>query len=95
MRTFLNGVCRRFWSFGIALGSVVSLLVTAFVTAWEWIENPGGIFRDEAGTNWQFVYDTAISWLLPTFLYVAMASAIVHLMVSGIRRFFRGRSRDS
>jgi hypothetical protein len=75
------------------MGGLVSLLVTAIVTAWDWIENPGGIFRDATGTNWQFIYDTAISWLFPTFLYVAVASSIIHLIFSGIRRVYRGFSQ--
>jgi hypothetical protein len=77
------------------MGGLVSLLVTVIVTVWDWVENPGGIFRDATGTNWQFVCDTAISWLLPTFLYVAVISSVIHLMVSGIRRGLRSRSQTN
>jgi hypothetical protein len=95
MKSVLRALSKPFWLFGLAVGSSVSLLVTIFVTVWEWIENPGGIFRDEMGTHWQFVYDTAISWLLPTFLYVAIASSIIHLLFSGTKTFWRARSKTN
>ena len=67
------------WWFGLAAAAAVALVVTIVVTVWEWLENPGGIFRGEAGTNWGFVYDTAISWFVPTFLAVAVVASALHL----------------
>lgn len=64
--------------FGLKAGAVMAVLVTAVITAWEWLENPGGIFHGPDGTNWSFVYDTATSWLLPTFAYVAVISFLIH-----------------
>jgi hypothetical protein len=72
--------------FGVVAGAVLSVVTTIVMTAWDWLENPGGIFRSEAGTNWQFVLDTATSWLLPTFGQAALIAAAGHLLVSGIRR---------
>jgi hypothetical protein len=95
MRSVFKIWTKRFWSFGIAIGIAVSLTVTAFVTSWEWIANPGGIFRDTNGTNWQFVYDTAISWLIPTFLYTALATSIVHLSFSSRRAARLTRSKKT
>jgi len=92
MRSVFKVCAKRFWSFGIGIGTSVSLAVTVFVTSWEWIANPGGIFRDANGTNWQFVYDTAISWLIPTFLYTAVAASIVHLSFSSSRAARQARS---
>ena len=67
------------WWLGPAAGIAIASAVTLFVVAWEWLENPGGIFRGEAGTNWGFVYDTAISWFVPTFLPVAVIASALHL----------------
>mgnify|MGYP001611864416 CR=1 FL=1 len=67
------------WWIGPAIGATVSLTVTVIVVVWEWVENPGGIFRGEFGTNWKFVYDTAISWFVPTFIHVTVIAAASHL----------------
>ncbi len=70
------------WSFGLVSGARIACCVTSFVTVWEWIENPGGIFRGAEGT---FVYETAMSWPAPTFPYAAVAASAMHLVYSGIR----------
>jgi hypothetical protein len=86
MRTrFLPPRATFLW-FGIASGAVASLTITIVVVVWEWLENPGGIFHNENGTNWEFVLDTAISWFVPTFVYVAVMASIGHLVWSAIRR---------
>jgi arginine utilization protein RocB len=54
--------------------------VTLVVTAWEWLENLNGIFHDGQGTNQRFVYDTAISWLLPTFLQSTVILCGIHFL---------------
>jgi hypothetical protein len=64
--------------FSLKFGLITALILTALVTAWEWIENPGGIFHNDNGTNWSFVYDTAISWFVPTFLNVTLISGLVY-----------------
>ena len=79
----------KFWWLGLALGAAASSVVTIVVVVWEWLENPGGIFRNELETNWKFIYDTAISWFVPTFIYLAVIASVVHLawwIVSGRRR---------
>ena len=86
MHAFFSSARGKFLSFGIATGVVVSFTVTLIVVIWEWLENPGGIFHDENGTNWGFVLDTAISWLVPTFIYVAVIASIAHLVGPAIRR---------
>ena len=78
------------WWFGIAAGAVVSLTVTLIIVVWEWLENPGGIFRDENGTNWNFILDTAISWFVPTFILVGIIASAAHLLWSLIRNRGRG-----
>lgn len=60
--------------FGFYVAALAAVCATAVMATWEWIENPGGIFRSDAGTNWAFVGETAISWFAPTFFYaVAIA----------------------
>lgn len=71
--------------FGIGAGAITSVATTLFMTIWEWLENPGGIFRGPDGTNWRFLMETAISWLIPTFVYVSVVAIVGHLVVSGIR----------
>lgn len=73
-----------FWFFGIAVGVVLSTAVTLFMVAWEWLENPGGIFRDETGTNWQFILDTAVSWFIPTFVYASVIASIIRMIWTAI-----------
>jgi hypothetical protein len=83
----------NFIVFGLLSGASIALSVTLVVSVWEWLENPGGIFRGPDGTNWGFVYDTAISWLLPTFVYAAIIASLVHLLITALasgHRKFRG-----
>ncbi len=68
---------------------VVSIVLTLIIVIWEWLENPGGIFHDQQGTNWHFVYDTAISWFVPTFIYVAIISAVLYFLLKLIQWFIK------
>ena len=86
MRTHTSRIRATFWWFGIATGALISATVTLIVVVWEWLENPGGIFHNENGTNWGFLLDTATSWLVPTFIYVAVIASILHMAWSAIRR---------
>jgi hypothetical protein len=62
---------------GVMLGITLAAAVALFVTVWEWVENPGGIFRDASGTNWAFIYDTAVSWFVPVALWASPVLASV------------------
>ena len=75
----------RPWWLGLAAGVAISSTVTVIIVIWEWLENPGGIFRGESGTNWGFVFDTAISWFVPTFVYAALFASALHLAWSVAR----------
>jgi|GEM_PF-1053037 len=75
---------KKYWFLGLATGFIAASLTTLIITVWEWIENPGGIFRDSSGTNWGFVYDTAISWFPPTFLYISIDATVVHAVLGTI-----------
>jgi len=70
----------NFTEFGLAIGFAVSVLVTIVVCVWEWVQNPGGIFHDDEGTNWQFFFETAWSWLIPTFIYTVVAVSLAHVL---------------
>ncbi|WP_163938447.1 hypothetical protein [Paraferrimonas sp. SM1919] len=48
----------------------------------ELVENPGGIFWQEGELQWHFLYDTAISWLVPSFIYSLPLSAVAGALIS-------------
>ena len=81
--------------FGLLTGALMSVLATSVVTVWEWLENPGGIFHAPEGTNWNFVLETAISWLIPTFVLVTLVAFACHLVVSGIRYLATNRKSNA
>ena len=68
--------------FGLAVGLVFASLLTVIFTISDWSDNPGGIFRDETGTNFDFVFDTAASWFVPAFLYGFVVATGFHLLIS-------------
>ena len=67
---------------GIVLGLAFAVVFAIVICTWEWIENPGGILHDANGTNWQFVYDTGISWLIPMFPTFAILAGVSHYLFS-------------
>lgn len=78
----VNLIVSRFWLFGPTTGLVSAVLAAMVFTILDLVRNYGEVFRDSSGTNWLFVYDTAVSWLLPTFLYVTIVASLAHLAVS-------------
>jgi hypothetical protein len=71
---------------GVLTGSIISIIITIFNTLWEWIENPGGIFHDSDGTRWRFVFDTAVSWLWPTFVNWTSIGILIYLIYTFARQ---------
>jgi hypothetical protein len=67
-------------------GALIAAGVTVIMVIWEWLENPGGIFRSENGTNWGFVFDTATSWFIPTFIYAAVVAFVAYSAWLALRR---------
>ncbi|MDN3651956.1 hypothetical protein QWY77_04135 [Thalassotalea ponticola] len=59
--------------------------MTCAVVLWHWYENPAGIFRDATDSHWPFMYDTAISWLIPTFLYTSLIVYLVLLIRAALK----------
>jgi N6-adenosine-specific RNA methylase IME4 len=82
---------KKFWLFGPLMGLGFASLAAAIFTVWDWLENPGGIFRDSSGTNWNFVYDTAVSWFVPTFIDVAIIASVGHIVFCGLLAKVRKR----
>lgn len=78
----------HFWFFGLLIGTIGGAAITAVITVWEFIENPGGIFRTAQGVNWPFVFDTASSWFIPSFSYLCLISALAHLSITAITKGF-------
>ena len=85
---------KKFWLFGPLMGIIFASLAAAIFTVWDWLENPGGIFRDSNGTNWNFVYDTAVSWFVPTFIDVAIIATAGHIVLTGLLAIVRKRFSD-
>ena len=47
----------------------------------DWRLNPGGIFHGASGTNWSFVFETAISWFVPAIPAAVILSAAALFLV--------------
>ena len=82
----VSNIRNTFWFFGIVVGVVVSVIVTLVMVTWEWLENPGGIFRNAEGTNWSFILDTAVSWFVPTLVYAAIIASVLKLAWTALAR---------
>jgi hypothetical protein len=75
-----TGYPDRTTTIAVITALAVAVVLAAFFTAWDWIENPGGIFRDTRGTNWRFVFGTARSWFVPVFLATFSGSLLLCLI---------------
>jgi hypothetical protein len=84
---------KHFWLFGLFSGLVISLSVTLIIVIWELLENPNGLFRGINGINWDFVYDTAESWFIPTFIYVVLIASAAHLLMTLVKWFRQALSK--
>jgi hypothetical protein len=78
----------RFWA-GLGWGLIAAAEAAAglaiFVTVWEVIENPGGIFRGEGELRYEFVAETAASWFLPTLPAIAPIMVVVGVVAAYVR----------
>ena len=72
--------------FGAGLGVALAAGLALFVTVWEVVENPGGIFRAEAGWRWDFIGDTASSWFLPSLVQIVPVTLLLSVAVTWRRR---------
>ena len=88
-RLKLTDIKNHFWSLGLSIGLFVSSVVTLIIVVWERLENPGSIFYDDSGTHWGFIFDTATSWFVPTFVYTTLIVAVIHLLFSTIKWVYK------
>ena len=72
----------RVWLWGLVLGLVASLVLAIAMTFADWRLNPGGIFRNDQGTDWAIVGETLVSWFVPTIpAAVILSAAVVYLVL--------------
>lgn len=84
---------RRFAATTLGGAALLALLLALINTVWDWLENPGGIFRGPDGTDWSIVAETAWSWLGPSFLYGWLLFALAWLTGAAARRLWRRLAR--
>jgi len=77
---------KNIWYCSILAGFCVSIIFTSIILTWECLENPSGLFYSQSKIHWGFIYDTGISWFIPTFSYTAIIAAFLQLVYSAIKR---------
>ena len=77
---------RRALLIAVAFSLVFAAAVGGGFAAYDWRLNPGGIFRGPDGTNWRFMYETAISWFVPMLLSTLPVSVGIAFLVSWFRK---------
>jgi hypothetical protein len=77
---------KEYWLYSVAVGSIAALIVAGTMTFVDWRLNPGGLFRDERGTNWQVTAETAASWFFPVAAVVGVAAVLVFFAASRSRK---------
>ncbi|MAG75787.1 MAG: hypothetical protein CL811_03410 [Colwelliaceae bacterium] len=75
---YLKRMTKSIWLFSLLAGSIGAIAITSIVLAWEFLENPGGLYHDHRQIHWPIVYETAISWLLEAFIVFTLISAITY-----------------
>lgn len=58
----------------------LSAILAATMSLIDWRENPTGIFRNDEGTNWNFVWDTFQSWFWPSLIGLAPVLSAASLL---------------
>jgi hypothetical protein len=66
------------WRFGAMVGVATGIVAAAAMTFVDWRSNPSGIFFDDRGTHWPVVFETALSWFIPTALIAASIALAAH-----------------
>ena len=60
----------------------MGLVVALAMSYVDWRHNPQGIFHSELGTNWNIVFETAVSWFVPVALFTSVLSIAVLAWIS-------------
>jgi hypothetical protein len=66
--------------FATASGLSGGLLTAVAMSFLDWLDNPSGLFRDDGGTRWNIVAETAMSWFWPVTLAIFGAAFVLHLL---------------
>ena len=74
--SFRKVITAALWALTFACGLAV------LMTFWDWLENPSAIFHNAQGTDWQFVWETAISWWLPGWLLALPVALLLQWRLS-------------
>ncbi|MDJ0918720.1 MAG: hypothetical protein QNJ05_13215 [Woeseiaceae bacterium] len=72
---------RRALLAAVVCSSMIAILVSLGFAAYDWRLNPGGIFHGPDGTNWRFVYETAVSWFVPVLVAVLPVAVAVAWLI--------------
>lgn len=75
---YLKRMTKSIWLFSLLAGCIGAIAITFIVLAWEFLENPGGIYHDHYQIHWPIIYETATSWLLEAFIVFTLISAITY-----------------
>ena len=70
----------------VVVSSTIAILVGAGFAAYDWWLNPGGIFRGPDGTNWRFMYETAVSWFVPVLITVLPVAVAVAWLIGRFKK---------
>lgn len=62
----------------VTTGALLSVCLTLVACIWEWVEAPFGVYQTTSGIAWAFVYDTAVSWLVPSFFALSVMVFLLH-----------------
>ncbi len=73
---------QKYWVYAVLLGTTVGFIVASVISFLDWQLNPSGIFHSDLGANWQFVWDTWISWFIPILLVGSAVSVPVLFWLS-------------
>ena len=71
----------KLWLSGLALGVFASAALAMVMTYADWRLNPGGIFRDQQGTQWAIVWETLVSWFVPAIPAAVILSVAILFLV--------------
>ena len=67
---------------GISIGGVVGLVVGLVMTTIDYVRNPAGVFHNEAGVQWDHLFETWFSWFWPVAIVATLVSLLTLFWIS-------------